>query len=116
MAQLLDGKVIAEKIKQEIKHEVEQLKAKYNRSPSLAAVQVGKNDASAVYIKSQMNNANKLGMEYKLHELDAAMTQKELADYIEGLNRDNNVTGIILQMPLPAGINAKELQGAILLK
>ena len=115
-AQLLDGKVIAERIKAEIKQEVEQLKAKHGKGPSLAAVQVGKNEASAVYIKSQMNNANKLGIEYKLHELDAAMTQKQVSDYIEGLNKDNSVTGIILQMPLPAAINAKELQGVISLK
>lgn len=115
-AQLLDGKVIAEGIKAQIKQEVEQLKAKHGKCPSLAAVQVGKNDASAVYIKSQMNNANKLGIDYKLHELDAAMTQKQVSDYIEGLNKDSSVTGIILQMPLPAAINAKELQGVISLK
>src|SRR3989338_1187085 len=115
-AQLLDGKAIAEKIKEQIKQEVGQLKAKHGKGPSLAAVQVGKNEAPAVYVKSQMNNANKLGIEYNLHELDAAMTQKQVGDYIEGLNKDSAVTGIILQMPLPQGINAKELQEVVSLK
>lgn len=115
-AQLLDGKILAEKIKGQIKQEVEQLKVKYGRPPSLAAVQVGKNEASAVYIKSQMANAQRLGIEYKLHELDGTLTQKGVLDYIEGLNNDKNITGIILQMPLPQGIDSKAAQGIISLK
>src|SRR3989338_1312980 len=115
-AQLLDGKVIAEKIKGEIKQEVGRLKQKYGKAPHLAAVQVGKNEASTVYIKSQMNNAQKLGIEYKLHELDANATGKEVEDYIKQLNLDKDVTGIILQMPLPAGLTAKHAQGIIDLK
>lgn len=115
-AQLLDGKILAEKIRGQIRQEVEQLKAKYGRPPSLAAVQAGKNEASAVYIKSQMANAQKLGIEYKLHELDGTLTQKGVLDYIEGLNNDKNITGIILQMPLPQGIDAKGVQGIISLK
>lgn len=114
MAQLLEGKVIAEKIKQQIKSEVEQLKSEYGKAPHLAAVQVGKNEASAVYLKSQIKNAENLGIEYKLHELDGNSTQKQVEDYIKKLNADANVTGIILQMPLPAGLDAKKLQKMII--
>lgn len=113
MAQLLEGKVIAEKIKAAIKLEVEQLKSEHDKAPHLAAVQVGKNEASLVYLKSQIKNAENLGIEYKLHELDANSTQKQVEDYIKKLNSDPAVSGIILQMPLPQGIDAKRLQRII---
>lgn len=113
MPQLLEGKVIAEKIKTQIKSEVEQLKSRHGKVPHLAAVQVGKNEASAVYLKSQIKNAENLGIEYKLHELDGNSTQKQVEDYIKKLNGDANVSGIIVQMPLPQGMDGKKLQKMI---
>ena len=112
-AQLLDGKAMAAKIKESLKGEVEQLKSKLGKAPHLAAVQVGKNEASAVYLKSQIKNAEKLGIEYKLHELEENSTQEQVEEYIENLNLNTTVTGIILQMPLPQGMDAKKLQRII---
>jgi len=112
-AQLLDGKAMAVKIKEDLRVEVEQLKSKHGKAPLLAAVQVGKNEASAVYLKSQIKNAEKLGIEYKLHELEEGSTQEQVEDYIKKLNSDDSVAGIILQMPLPQGIDAKKLQRII---
>ena len=110
---LLDGKPIAEKISAQLKAEIEQLKAKCGRAPHLAALQIGADESSAVYIKSQMNAAAMLGIEYKLHTLDAKSTQKNIEDYLDKLNKDKAVTGIILQLPVPKNINAKELQSKI---
>ena len=111
-AQLLKGKPLADKIKEEVKKEVEELKAK-GVSPSLVAVQVGENEASKVYTNAQKKNAELCGIKYELQELPADMTQEQLLKHIAGLNADPNVTGIILQMPVPQHIDAKVCQWSI---
>lgn len=108
-AQLLSGKEIAAKIKETLAAEVQQLKEKYGRGPVLAAVQVGKNQASEVYVKSQQKNAEKLGIEYQLHQLDKTTSEAQLIDFIEKLNDDEKVNGIILQLPVPEGIDARKV-------
>lgn len=112
-AQLLDGKALAAKIKEALRQEVEQLKGKFGSGPSLAAVQVGKNPASEVYLRSQRKNAENLGIEYILHELGESTTEKQLIEFIQKLNADTKVTGIIIQLPLPQHINAKAIPGYI---
>jgi methylenetetrahydrofolate dehydrogenase (NADP+)/methenyltetrahydrofolate cyclohydrolase len=110
---LLDGKHIAVKINDQLAKEIVELKSRYGRLPHLVALQVGADDSSAIYIRSQANAAAKLGIEYRLHTLDAKSTQKDIEEYINKLNRDKSVTGVILQLPLPKNINAKELQAQI---
>lgn len=111
-AKIINGDEIAEKIKDEMRQEVNALH-QANKPISLAAVQVGENPGSRVYIKNQKRTCEELGIEYNLHELPDTTTQEGLIDYIEKLNNDKGVTGIILQMPLPASINAKEVQWKI---
>lgn len=102
---LLQGKEIAEKIKGELKKEIEGFKNK----PCLASICVGQDAGSGVYVKSQKKTAEALGIEYKLLDLEASISQDELIAKVEELNKDNAVSGIIIQMPLPKGINAKEV-------
>jgi methylenetetrahydrofolate dehydrogenase (NADP+)/methenyltetrahydrofolate cyclohydrolase len=111
-AQLLLGKPLAEKIKGEVSQEVVSLKAT-GVSPSLVAIQVGQNDASRVYTNAQRKVAEAVGIKYELQELPADLTQDQLLKHIVGLNNDPKVTGIILQMPLPAQIDAKVCQWSI---
>lgn len=111
-AELLKGKPLADKIKEQTKKEVEELKSK-GIEPFLVAVQVGENAASKFYTDNQRKNAEQLGIRYELRELPAETTQEELIKYIEGLNADKAVSGIILQMPLPAHIEAREVQWKI---
>lgn len=111
-AQLLKGKPIADKIKEDVKKEVEELKVK-GVAPSLVAIQVGENEASKVYTNAQKKNAELCGIKYDLQELPADMTQEQLLKHIDGLNADPNVTGIILQMPVPEQIDAKVCQWRI---
>mgnify|MGYP000849563834 FL=1 len=111
-AQLLKGKPLADKIKGDVKKEVEGLKGK-GVSPSLVAIQVGENEASRVYTNAQKKNAELCGIKYELQELPADMTQNQLLKHIDGLNTDPNVTGIILQMPVPEQIDAKVCQWSI---
>ena len=108
-ARLLEGRVIAAKIKENLQKEIEALTKKYKHTPSLATIQVGENPASAVYLKSQIKTAEKLGIKFNLHSLDKNTTQDKLIQYIEKLNSDSSVNGILMQMPLPKGINSKEI-------
>lgn len=105
MAKLLEGKPLAEKIKAEIKHEVCALKQK----AVLASIQVGENAGAQAYAKSQKKTAGVLGIDYRFYKLDAGAAESELIDFIQKLNADKSVNGIIIQMPLPSQIDYKKI-------
>ena len=86
-AQLLKGKIIAEKIKGNLKKEIESFKQKYQISPRLASIQIGDDPGSEIYIKSQQKNAAALGIEFDLCKLDPKITQDKLIDYLKKLNQ-----------------------------
>lgn len=108
-AVLLDGNVIAEGIKVKIKAEVDALKAKHKRAPKLAALQIGENASSAVYVKAQKKVADTLGIEYELRVAPDAISQAEAEKLVKEMNEDGSITAIILQLPVPKGIDAKRL-------
>lgn len=105
LAKLLEGKIIADIIKTKIKQDIES----FNIKPVLASVQVGDNHSSEVYINSQCKTAKALGIEFQFHKLDQKITQDELIEFIKKLNNDKFVNGIIVQMPLPAHIDANKI-------
>ena len=109
MAKLLEGKPLAEKLKEQLKGEIETLKIKFKIIPTLATIQVGENPQAAIYLKSQKKLAKDLGIEFKEHLLLASTTELELINYIRKLNQDKFVTGILLQLPLPGHINYKNI-------
>ena len=111
-AELLKGAPIAERIREQVTGEVAALKEK-GVTPALVAIQVGENPASAVYVGQQRKAAEKLGIGYRLEQLPADSTQQAVADFIAKLNADPAVNGIILQMPVPQGMNARELQASV---
>lgn len=113
MGNLIDGKAIAERIKQEVKKELDELKAS-GITPKLVAVQVGENPASAVYTGQQKKNCEKAGIVYELRNLPQDISEEQLIGEIEELNRDDSVTGIILQLPLPSGMDVRKVQASIL--
>jgi len=76
-------------------------------------LQVGEDPGSKVYIGAQKKSCEKMGIEYNLHQFDEKVTQKEIADFIKKLNQDPRVSGIILQMPLPGHLDARQLQQLI---
>ncbi|UCD55641.1 MAG: bifunctional 5,10-methylenetetrahydrofolate dehydrogenase/5,10-methenyltetrahydrofolate cyclohydrolase [Candidatus Omnitrophota bacterium] len=108
-AQLLEGKAIAAKIKEGLKKEIESLKQK----PKLVSIQVGENSASEVYIKAQKKNAENLGIIYELKTLELGVMQDILIEKIKSLNRDKGISGIIVQLPLPKGIDHRVVMSAI---
>lgn len=108
-ATLLQGDKLASEIKEGLKKDIEQLKAK-GFPPHLVAVQVGESPASRVYIRQQQKSCEEIGIVYELKDLPASTTQDKLLDFIETLNQDGAVTGIILMMPLPQDIDARQIQ------
>jgi methylenetetrahydrofolate dehydrogenase (NADP+)/methenyltetrahydrofolate cyclohydrolase len=105
LAKLLEGKPIAEKIKEQIKSEV----AKLGLKPVLTSIMVGENAGAESYAKSQKKTAENLGIEYQFHKLSADTTEDQLIQFIQKLNADKSIHGIIIQMPLPAQIDYKKI-------
>ena len=110
MAKLLEGKSIAEKIKENIRQEVQAL----TQPPVLASVQVGENTGAEAYAKSQKKTAETLGIEYQFHKLAQDTTEEALIEFIQKLNAEKSVNGMIIQMPLPAHIDYKKISQFIL--
>jgi methylenetetrahydrofolate dehydrogenase (NADP+)/methenyltetrahydrofolate cyclohydrolase len=105
MATLLDGKLLAQTIQAEIAAEVAALVKAGTAPPGLAAVLVGDNPASQVYVRNKRRACEHVGMASWLHQLPAATTQAELLDLLDRLNRDPQVHGILVQLPLPKHID-----------
>ncbi|MCK4904969.1 bifunctional 5,10-methylenetetrahydrofolate dehydrogenase/5,10-methenyltetrahydrofolate cyclohydrolase [bacterium] len=108
-AKLIDGKDIATKIKEELILEIESIKAK-GIIPHLEAVIVGEDPGASVYAKNQCRACENMTISCKLNKLPQSTSQKELEDFIQQLNENPKVTGIILLMPVPSHINAREVQ------
>ncbi len=111
-AKLIDGKQIASKIKENLILELKQIKDK-GIIPHLEAVLVGDNLSAQIYAENQNKVCKKLGISYKLDKLSESISQKELEDFIRQLNENPKITGIILQMPVPSHINARQVQTKI---
>ncbi len=105
MSKKIDGKLIAENLRADLKKKIIELKEKYNKVPGLAVVQVGNVAASSVYVKAKTKSALEVGIEVIDHHLENTITQDELIGLIEKLNSQENVNGILVQLPLPNHIN-----------
>jgi methylenetetrahydrofolate dehydrogenase (NADP+)/methenyltetrahydrofolate cyclohydrolase len=112
-ARWLDGKEIAGQIRDEIAHRVYQFVSQTNQKPVLAAVLVGDDPASQVYIKNKRLACEKAGMGSSLHLLPASVSMAELLALVEKLNQDPQVSGILVQFPLPAGLDESAVVHAI---
>ena len=99
-AKIIDGEAIAAEIRQKVSQDVNELVAS-GIKPRLAAVQVGENPASKIYTNMQAKACESVGIEYELINLPTEISQAELLEKIDQLNRSDAITGIILQMPLP---------------
>ena len=107
--QLLDGKLVSQAVKNSLKEKVVRLKATGIKTPHLAAILVGSNGASETYVASKVKNCEEIGFKSTLIRLDEAVTEQELIDTIEQLNKDADVDGILVQLPLPKQINEDKI-------
>ncbi len=104
MAQILDGKELAKKIRKNLKEEVEEIKKK-GVTPKLAVIMIGNDSASAVYVKNKSKACEKVGIEFEEFLFDENITQEELIEVINKLNNDKSIQGILLQSPIPKHLN-----------
>lgn len=112
-AQMLDGAVVAEKIKQEVKSEIERMLEKLHVQPGLAAVRVGDDPASAVYVKNKIRACEEVGIRSEHHALAESTTKEELLTLIQTLNLRDDIDGILVQLPLPKGIDETQILEAV---
>lgn len=112
-ATILDGKALAEEIQLEIARDVAQFKDQTGIAPCLAAVLVGENPASQVYVRSKRKGCERLGMTSQMHCPLANVSIDELLGLIERLNRDPAVHGILVQLPLPKGLDEGRVLQAV---
>ncbi len=112
-AQLLDGAAIAAQIKLETARDVERLWTEHKVRPGLAAVRVGDDPASAVYVRNKIKACEEVGIRSEHHALSAQTNVIELMDLIASLNDRDDVDGILVQLPLPSEINADKIIEAV---
>ncbi|ABK46197.1 5,10-methylenetetrahydrofolate dehydrogenase (NADP+) / methenyltetrahydrofolate cyclohydrolase [Magnetococcus marinus MC-1] len=113
MAHVIDGKAIAQSVREELRMEVERLKLNHQLTPGLAVVLVGADPASQVYVRNKKRACETAGIASFSHELAATTSQAELLALIEQLNQDDAVHGILVQLPLPKHIDEQKVLEAI---
>jgi methylenetetrahydrofolate dehydrogenase (NADP+) / methenyltetrahydrofolate cyclohydrolase len=111
--ELLDGKFLSAQIKQELKEKTDRLKTEGKKTPHLAAVLVGEDGASKTYVNSKVKSCEQVGFKSTLVKLDENISEAELLKEIDKLNDDPDVDGFIVQLPLPAHIDAHKITLAI---
>ncbi len=112
-AQLIDGKAIAEKVREDVAIEVSRLVEAGKPRPGLATVLVGDNPASKVYVGSKQKACAQAGIESFGHTLPATATQAEVENLVAELNADPRVNGILVQLPLPSGLDEESVLSKI---
>ena len=108
-AKLIDGNATAKAMRETIRQRVEERTKAGKRAPGLAVVLVGTDPASQVYVSHKRKDCEQVGIVSKAFDLPATTTQQELIDLIDQLNKDAEVDGILVQLPLPAGLKADEI-------
>tara|TARA_B110000263_G_scaffold185825_1_gene163437 strand:+ start:23 stop:904 length:882 start_codon:yes stop_codon:yes gene_type:complete len=113
MTKIINGKEIAQNLRESLKREISELKNQYNSVPGLAVVQVGNVAASSVYVKAKTKSAHEVGIEIIDHHLDESTSQNQLLEIIKDLNAQDNVNGILVQLPLPKHIHEQTILDSI---
>jgi methylenetetrahydrofolate dehydrogenase (NADP+)/methenyltetrahydrofolate cyclohydrolase len=111
--QLIDGKAISEKIKEEIKQEVDNIIANGGKQPHLAVIIVGHDGGSETYVAHKVKSCQQVGFKSTRLAFEADITEQQLLDEIQRLNDDDNIDGFIVQLPLPKHINEQKIIEAI---
>ena len=110
IAQIIDGKLIAAEIRNNLKEKI----AKLPQSPKLAVIMVGDNPASAIYVRSKEKACTEVGITAQTYHLVEEITNEELIDLINTLNTDSETNGILVQLPLPKHLDEKKILNTIL--
>ena len=110
---VMDGKAVAAKVRAEVAVRAKEFASKYGRRPGLAVVQVGQDPASSVYVRNKRKSSVEAQIESYAHDLPATTSQAEILELVQSLNRDPRVDGILVQLPLPKGIDTDVIMDAV---
>ena len=113
MTHIINGREIAQNLRNNIKKEISELKNKFGSVPGLAVIQVGNIAASSVYVKAKTKNAQEVEIEVIDHHLEESISEEELLKLINTLNNQNNVHGILVQLPLPKHMHEQTILDSI---
>ena len=111
---LIDGKKIAAELREELKKEVLRLKEKHNKIPGLTVVLIGELAPSQIYVRMKEKAANEVGLKSEVIKYPESVEEKTILDKIEELNKDESVSGILVQLPLPKHIDKQKVIETIL--
>ena len=111
---LIDGKKAAAELRQELKHEVTGLKAKYNKVPGLTVILIGDLTPSQIYVRNKEKSANEVGLKSEVIKYPDSVEEKTVLEKIKELNKDETVSGILVQLPLPKHIDKQKVIETIL--
>ena len=109
----IDGKLLAAKLREEVKVDAEKFEREYGRKIGLAVILAGENPASKIYVRNKIAACEETGVKSMEYYLQDSVTTEELVKLVETLNADENVDGLLVQLPLPAGVNEKAVLGAV---
>ena len=111
---LIDGKKIAAELREELRQEVVELKAKHNKIPRLTVILIGDMAPSQIYVRMKEKAANEVGLKSEVIRYPEAVEEKTVLDKIEELNKDESISGILVQLPLPKHIDKQKVIETIL--
>ena len=106
---IIDGKKTAADLRFKLKNEVDHLKKKYNRIPGLAVILIGEYQPSIIYVRNKEKSAEEIGLKSEIIKYPETVDEKTVLEKIMELNKDENVSGILVQLPLPKHINNKKI-------
>jgi methylenetetrahydrofolate dehydrogenase (NADP+)/methenyltetrahydrofolate cyclohydrolase len=112
-AVILDGKAVAAKVRAEVAERAAEFAARHGRRPGLAVVQVGEDPASSVYVRNKRRSSLEAGIESFAHDLSATASEAQILELVHELNRDQRADGILVQLPLPKGVNADRVMDTV---
>ncbi len=106
---LIDGKKAAAELREELKQEVSGLKSKYNKVPGLTEILIGDLTPSQIYVRNKEKSANEVGLKSDVIKYPDSVEEKTVLEKIEELNKDETVSGILVQLPLPKHIDKQKV-------
>src|SRR3984885_2759041 len=110
---VMDGKAVAAKVRSEVAIRAKEFASMFGRRPGLAVIQVGEDPASSVYVRNKRKSSLEAGIESYAHDLPATTSQADLLELVHTLNRDPRVDGILVQLPLPKGVDTNVIMDAV---
>jgi len=110
---ILDGKKEAALLREKIKKEISEIKKKFNKSPGLSVILIGDFAPSLIYVKNKEKNSKEVGINSQVIKYSKEVKESKILEKIEELNNNNNVSGILVQLPLPAHISKEKIVNAI---